>query len=211
MKIRIMFLISILLIAASSRGWGADVKITELPAVTSVAGSDVVPVVATGVTSKVTVSNFLKTTALYPWAANVLSILGAADYPAIRALLTPPEIDGHTDVTLTAAQCLGNTVYNTGQAAADVAIGLPTAAANMNCGFTVGTAQSNKWGVRADTNDKIYLIADDGTISAGADHGYARMTAAQIGQYFSCFTFKTDAYDWICTAGAVGTSTFAAN
>lgn len=41
-------------------------------------------------------------------------------------------------------------------------------------------------GVRAGASDKIYIIAADGTISVGSDNGYARMTAAQVGQSFAC-------------------------
>lgn len=123
----------------------------------------------------------------------------------------PSEVDGHTDASLSAYQVTYASVHNTGQAAADVALTLPTAAAGYSAIFTVGTAQANKWGVRAGTNDKIYLIAADGTIATGADNGYARMTNAQVGQAFQCWTFKTDAYDWQCKAIAIGTSTFAAN
>jgi hypothetical protein len=127
--------------------------------------------------------------------------------------ITSLEVDGSADASLTAAQVSSTIVTNYGQAASDVALTLPTAAAGYNALFVVGTAQSNKWGVRAGTNDKIYLIAADGTISAGSDNGYARMTAAQVGQSFACWTFKTgsSAYDWQCKAISIGTSTFAAN
>lgn len=125
--------------------------------------------------------------------------------------ITAAEVNGSVDDTLTAAEVSSTIVYNTGQSAADVALTLPTAASGYSAIFTVGTAQSNKWGVRAGTNDKIYMLAADGTVSAGSDNGYARMTAAQIGQSFACWTFKTDAYDWMCKAISIGTSTFAAN
>lgn len=121
------------------------------------------------------------------------------------------EVDGHASGALSAEQVSGTVVYNTGMGTADVALTLPTAAAGYNALFTVATAQTYKWGVRAEATDKIYLIASDGTISAGSDNGYARMTNAQAGQQFACWTFKTDAYDWACKAIAVGTSSFAAN
>jgi hypothetical protein len=127
--------------------------------------------------------------------------------------VTAVEVDGSAAGTLTAAQVSGTIITNRGQAASDVALTLPTAAAGYNALFTVGTAQTNKWGVRAGTNDKIYLLNADGTISAGSDNGYARMTAAQVGQAFACWTFQTgaSAWDWQCKASAIGTSTFAAN
>lgn len=121
------------------------------------------------------------------------------------------EVDGSSSGSLTADQVSNSIVYNTGQGASDVALGLPTAAYGYSALFLVGTAQTNKWGVQADTNDKIYLLNSDGTISAGADNGYARMTNAQVGQSFACWTFKTDAYDWMCKAISIGTSSFAAN
>jgi hypothetical protein len=129
------------------------------------------------------------------------------------ASITTKEVDGATDISLSAAQVSGSVVTNYGQTTADVALTLPAAAAGYRALFVVGTAQSNKWGVRAGTNDKIYLVAADGTISAGSDNGYARMTAAQVGQSFTCWTFKTGAseWDWQCKAIAIGTSTFAAN
>lgn len=127
----------------------------------------------------------------------------------------PTAIDGSSGTGPTAAQMADPRchVSNYGQAASDVAVALPTVAENLSCLFTVGTAQTNKWGVRAATNDKIYLIAADGTISAGSDNGYARMTNAQVGQSFACWSFKTgsSAFDWQCKAIAIGTSTFAAN
>lgn len=128
-----------------------------------------------------------------------------------KAPKTSTEVDGHATGNLTAAQVSSTTVYNTGQGAADVALTLPTAAAGYSLLLTVGTAQSNKWGVRAASSDKIYLIGSDGTIAAGTDNGYARLTAAQLGQSFACWTFKTDAYDWLCKAISVGSSALAAN
>jgi len=125
--------------------------------------------------------------------------------------ITTAEVNGSAAASLTANQVSSTFIYNTGQTTADVALTLPTAASGLSAIFTVGTARSNKWGVLAGTNDKIYLLASDGTISAGSDNGYARMTAAQVGQSFACWTFKTDAYDWMCKAIAIGTSTFAAN
>lgn len=128
--------------------------------------------------------------------------------------LTSVEVDGSSSVSLTAAQVSNTVVTNRGQAAADVALGLPTAVAGYAAVFTVGTTQSNKWGVQAGASDKIYLIAAAaGTVTAGADNGYARMTAAQVGQAFACWTFQTGVseWDWMCKAGSIGTSTFAAN
>ena len=128
----------------------------------------------------------------------------------------PAYIDGSAGTGPTAAQMADPrcTCSNYGQAASDVAVALPVPTAGLSCLFQVSTAQSNKWGVRAAANDKIYLIAADGTIAAGSDNGYARMTAAQVGQAFACWSGSFDGgstYDWRCKAIAIGTSTFAAN
>lgn len=130
-----------------------------------------------------------------------------------KSPLVASTVDGSASGSLSAAQVSGTIINNYGQDASDVSLTLPTAAAGYNALFVVGTAQTNKWGVQAGTNDKIYLLAADGTIAAGSDNGYARMTNAQIGQSFACWTFKTGSstWDWMCKAGSIGTSTFAAN
>jgi len=125
-------------------------------------------------------------------------------------------IDGSAHVHLTAAQMSNPMchVSNYGQAAADINIGLPTAASNLSCLFSVSTAQSNHWGVLAAANDGIYILAADGTVSAkGDDAAAAVMTAAQLGQSFACFSIQTgaSAWDWLCKAISIGTSTFAAH
>lgn len=122
----------------------------------------------------------------------------------------PLEVDGHAAANLSAAQVSGTTIYNTGQDA-DTYLTLPTAAASYQALFTVGTTVAKYWGVCTNpaVTDKIYLIAADGTIAAGADDGCVRLATAQIGQAFACWTIKTDAWDWSCKAVAIGTSTFA--
>lgn len=129
----------------------------------------------------------------------------------------PAVIDGSAHVHLTAAQMSDPRcqVSNYNQTNADINIGLPTAAAGLSCLFTVATAQSNHWGVLAATNDAIYIVAADGSISAkGDDAAAAVMTAAVLGQSFACWTQVTGAgpgYDWFCKAIALGGSTFAAH
>lgn len=122
------------------------------------------------------------------------------------------EVDGHIDQTaLTAAQVSNTVIYNTGQGAGDVFLLLPAAAAGYSFLATVGTAQAKHFGVEAASGDKIYLIAADGTVAAGDDAAGVVMTAAVPGQSFACWTFKTDAYDWMCKAISTATSTFAAH
>jgi hypothetical protein len=133
-------------------------------------------------------------------------------YLSGTAQIRRTEVNGSTHGHLTAAQGSNSVVYNTGQTNADISVILPAAAAGYNIQYTVGTNQAgNHWGTCANTGDKIYLIAADGTISAGTDTECVAMVAAQIGQSFSCWTFKTDAYDWMCKATAIGTSTFEAH
>jgi len=167
---------------------------------------------ATGATLTLVDGSSLITAGAY---STTLTATGATDVtlPTTGTLATTvvPEVNGSASGNLTAANVSSTIVYNTGMGAADVALVLPTAASGYSVIFTVGTAQSNKWGVQAGASDKIYLLAADGTIAAGADNGYARMTAAQVGQSFACWTFKTDAYDWMCKSISIGTSTFAAN
>ena len=128
--------------------------------------------------------------------------------------ITTAEVDGHvTSTDLTAAQVSNTVIHNYDQAASDVFLILPTAAAGYSFLMTVATAQANHFCVEAGANDKIYLIAAAGTTAAGADGAAACFVAAQVGQQAACWTFKTGAstYDWACKAIAVGTSTFEAH
>ena len=155
----------------------------------------------------------LAVTAANTWTVSsstgVTSIISAI---ALNAPLQAVEVDGHTDQTaLTAAQVSGTVIYNTGQGGADVFLLLPTAAAGYSFVATVGTAQAFHFGVEAAATDKIYLIAAAGTVAAGSDNAAVVMTAAEVGQAFACWTFKTDAYDWMCKTISIGTSTFAAH
>jgi hypothetical protein len=124
--------------------------------------------------------------------------------------ITALEVDGSAATNLTAAQVSGTVIYNTGQADADVYLTLPPAAAGYQFLATVGTARAKYWRVKAGANDKIYLVAADGTVAGGSDAGYVGFVNAQIGQSFACWSFKTDAYDWQCKAISIGTSTFVA-
>lgn len=145
--------------------------------------------------------------------ATYVGVMDLAGNWLISSLPAAIEVDGHAAGTLTAVQMHSTVIYNTGQAAADVFLGLPAAAAGLSGLFTVGTAQSNHWGVVAGAGDKIYLVAADGTVAAGADAAAVVMTAAQVGQSFAIWSFKSGAstYDWMAKAICIGTSTFAAH
>jgi hypothetical protein len=146
-----------------------------------------------------------------------LSLTGTSA-PAL-AVVTPQVIyHAAADTAPTAAQMTGPgvKVNNYDQGAEDVFVPLPTAAADLSGLYEVVTAQAgNHWGActNAAVADKIYLIAADGTIAAGDDDACVVMTAAQLGQTFACWTFKSGAssFDWKCKAIAIGTSTFAAH
>jgi hypothetical protein len=170
----------------------ASIKITALPEDTTPTGEDLLITVDAPGTTPVNKKSTI---------TNVLSV-------------TPAVIDGSAHVHITAKQMSDPRchVSNYGMAdGADVSIGLPTVAANLYCFFEVDTARAYHWGVLADTNDNITIIAADGTVgSAGSDGAAAIMTAAQVGQSFICWSARTgaSAYDWRCKAVAIGTSTF---
>jgi hypothetical protein len=131
----------------------------------------------------------------------------------ISSLPATVSVDGHASGSLTAVQMHSTTIHNYNQGAADVFLTLPAAAAGLSALFTVCTAQANHWGVVANTGDKIYLIASDGTTVAGSDAAAVVMTAAQVGQAFAVWSFKSGAatFDWMAKAICIGTSTFAAH
>jgi hypothetical protein len=104
-------------------------------------------------------------------------------------------------------------ITNLGQGAGDVALTLPTEEEGLQALFTVGVTVAYKWGVKAPSGKTLTLIGASGTITEGSTDGYLRMTLAQKGQSFACWTFKTgeSTYDWMCKAISIGTSTFEAN
>jgi hypothetical protein len=180
--------------------WAVDAETTNIPTVGG-----------TGILTSLTAPQFTtielgaaSDTTLERVSAGVVSIEG-------KKVVTQAEVDGSAHLTLTAAQVSNTVIYNTGQTTADIVHHLPTAAAGYSFLATVGTAQTNHFGVQADTNDKIYLVAAAGTVAAGSDNAAVVMVAAQVGQSFACWTFKTDAYDWMCKAISIGTSTFDAH
>lgn len=123
------------------------------------------------------------------WSGSALSVTGTASSKIL-------EVAGHAAIGLSAAQVSSTIIYNTGQAAANIQLTLPAAAAGYSFIATVGTTQAaNTWKFTAAANDKIYL---DGV--AGTDNQSAIVTPA-IGNFITCLTFKTDNYDWICKSG----------
>jgi hypothetical protein len=176
---------------------------------TSVAG-DCADVGATAPTSGQIIGRVLSTNG---GAGTYAISLAPPHYGSPYATTPITTIDGHTAVTLTAAQMQNPScrVSNYGQTTADVRVTLPAAAANLSCLFEVETAQSNHWGVLAGTGDGISIIAAAGTVGTqGTDADAAVMIAAQVRQSFACWSTRTgaSAYDWTCKAISIGTSTF---
>ena len=107
-------------------------------------------------------------------------------------------MDGSSSINpLSIAQVSGTTIYNTGQAAADVALVLPAAAAGYSFIATVGTAQAaNTWKFTAAGGEIIYLDGVAGTA------GQSVITTPVIGSYISFMTFKiSGGYAWIARTG----------
>lgn len=108
------------------------------------------------------------------------------------------EITKATSGAISAAEIAGTIINNYGQAAANVALTLPAAAAGYNFIAQVSTTQAaNTWKFTADTNDKFYL---DGI--AGTDNQSIIVTPA-AGDFCTVFTFKNadGNYDWIAKSG----------
>jgi hypothetical protein len=118
-----------------------------------------------------------------------------------------------TTANLSVADMCDTVISNLGMTDADAALTLPTCGPGMRARFTVATARAKKWGVRAGSADKIYLIAIDNTVAAGADNGYARFTNAVLGQCMDVWSFESASgeYDWMVKAVCIATSALAAN
>jgi hypothetical protein len=149
---------------------------------------------------------FLFVTSVYAMAVQT------AFTPIVRNINLNNEVTAASSAVLIPAQVSNTILYNTGQGVVDVAITLPPAAYGMYFKAFSITPRANKWGVKADATNKIYLYNADETISIGALGGYARMQNTQVGQLFECGAFHDVAgYNWWCKAITVGTSTFEAN
>jgi hypothetical protein len=291
---KILFTVLALLMSVPS--YAADAKLTAGTADTAPIATDIVYFVkdpgGTPLSRKLTIGNLTKglTIANFPGSANVVSLLGAADYAAFKVLLlpgtayklmaytatnvpselaavgatgellvgvtgaipkwlaagasgkiaiakgaadiewtpytmpstvptvgkglisdgtnliastsnlcVPTEIDGHAAASPTAVQlasCNATSIHNYNQAAADVNITLPAAAANLGFLATVSTAQAaNYWRFTSAGTD-MYL---NGSATAKQYVQYATPVA---GYYFSCFTAnRGNTYSWYCADG----------
>jgi hypothetical protein len=120
---------------------------------------------------------------------------------------TASEIDGHATGAITLVNGADNVITNYGQDA-DCTVTLPAPVSGDRFTAIAGTTVANYWRIKAATNDSIYLIATDGSITKGDDNHYVGVASIAIGNSFSCRAFKTgaSAYDWLC-GGISGTWT----
>uniref|UniRef100_A0A6H1Z7D1 Uncharacterized protein n=1 Tax=viral metagenome TaxID=1070528 RepID=A0A6H1Z7D1_9ZZZZ len=161
------------------------------------------------------------TTTIPVWtasSANMISLLGSADYATARTNLglgtlavenavTPPALGATTantirylldedaepaTDTLTANQCSGGLINNYGQSG-DAVITLPEAAAGMHFRVILGTTVANYYRIDPDAGDTIYI---DGTADT-AGH-YIGIASAVAGAALGFTAFQTGAaqFDW---------------
>jgi len=149
----------------ASTAWAVDVKISALPAVTSVTpASDILPVVAAGATSKITVANFMK--------------MGVVVYSA----------DGALNVTADQAN-QGTFFINT--YAGTLVMTLPAAGAGMAVCLRNGQNNSRILQVHSDGTDYLVLPAT-GVRNTAANHFAA--TASPTNQICLVAVDTTDWY-----------------
>ena len=100
------------------------------------------------------------------------------------------------DSPLTVAQVGGTIVSNYGMTDADCIIALPAAAQGYAFVLILPAVRARYFKLRADTNDKIYLLGTAGSDNGyvGVASGYATGSAAS----FFCFKASDGNYDWFC-------------
>lgn len=114
------------------------------------------------------------------------------------------EVDGHVTAGLTIAQVKNTIIYNTGQAAANVALAMPEVEAGYDFIATVGTAQAgNTWEFVAYAGDVIYL---DGA-AGGAGESVKVTPVVGDNIHFTAFNIS-GGHAWLAETG-VGTWTAA--
>ncbi len=116
-------------------------------------------------------------------------------------IITNPEVDGSTALSLTAAQVSGTIIYNTGQGVNDINHTLPEAAAGYSFVAFVGESQAAKyWRFTANTTptpDDFMCL--DGT----CDKTYVSVAAPTRGNTLTCWTGK------MASTGVKSTTTLA--
>lgn len=106
------------------------------------------------------------------------------------------EINAPDNRTLTSADlATWANINNYGQAAQNVMINLPAAAANLGFTATIATTQAaNKWGFRVNPGDSIYC---DGNSTAKTSCSF---NGPVVGAYLCCWTYQAGVltYTWEC-------------
>ncbi|MCK9420213.1 MAG: hypothetical protein M0R70_12625 [Nitrospirae bacterium] len=126
---------------------------------------------------------------------------------AINSKCTPTTIDASAGASPTADQllaCRQTLITNYGQVASNITTTLPATAANLGFLVSISTAQTGSFfRVQSAAGGDMYL---DG---GATGKNYVQFSAPAVGNYFSCFTFRTgsSAWAWICATGNGTTST----
>lgn len=151
--------------------------------------------------ASVVISSFGKTVVGCSSAAELMAL--------ISAYTSPTEYIKATSTTLSSSEMNLSIINNYGQAAVNVIVLLPYAAARLESTFVIMTAQAgNVYAIKAQVTDKIYL---DG--SAGADGGLIYIVPT-VGSSIRVYSVQTGAssYDWFAVtesgtwlAGAIPT------
>lgn len=176
----------LLILALAVPVWGADVKISELPVVTSVtAATDVVPVVASGATSQVTVTNLMK-------GANAGTATALAADPAdCAAGQVATGIAASGALTCTATPSVTTL---TGAVTGTASGNIPNSLADAKGDLAVASAD-NTWGRMAHPGAANYVLTTNATDTYlwSATHSHSDSAAQFYDATTTTNTVKIDA------------------
>ncbi|MFA5340143.1 MAG: hypothetical protein WC332_00055 [Clostridia bacterium] len=198
---KIVLLVLLIVTLVTITTWSADVKMSELPVVTTLTDNDLfmLSYYSGGLyySKKITVGNIKTVLSPVAGSSSIITV-GTVVNGTWNSAVLPVEVDGHATGNLTAVQVSGTIIHNIGQSNTIANLTLPAAAQGYSFLLQVGETST--------AGNYLRLVAASGStmyVDGVASKDYASFDSPTIGDWLSCFTAKVGAstYNWFCTTG----------